>query len=126
MTTNQNKEVLKQINSWTVDANKIKQDLSTLNVEHFVPDATTVEWLFILADQKNIDLESKLPEKTRKGNTSIAGRTCTFFTEAKDELNRRTGKNCRTTLSNGSRTHRGIIVEEVEEFISIVKRKLGL
>jgi hypothetical protein len=121
MSTNQNKEVLKQLNDWVVKSATSKKEIDNFE---FVHDVTPIEWLFILADQKGIDLESKLPEKTRKGNTSLSGRICTFFTESKDELNRRTDKNCRRTLSNGSWTHRGIPVEEVEEFTMIVKRKL--
>lgn len=121
---NNNPEILTIVNKLVTDA---ANDISHMeNKIYFLHDVAVVEWCFRLAHEVGIDLDTKLPEFTRKGNSSLAGRTISFFTDAMDELNRRTGKKCRTVFANTHGSHRGVEVTEVEEFISVVKRKLGL
>jgi len=119
-----NPEILTIVNKLVTDA---ANDISHMeNKIYFLHDVAVVEWCFRLAHERGLDIDSKLPELTRKGNSSLLGRTIAFFTEAMEELNRRTGHKCKTVFANTHGTHRGVEITEVEEFISVVKRRLGL
>jgi hypothetical protein len=118
--SNQNNEIIKQLISWNIKA------LQEEYKENFIHDVSVALPYFKKANYLNIDLETKIPTITRRGGTSIQGRTCTFFTECFDELDRRMNSKVRIMLREGLGAPRGIHPKHLKEFINIIELKLGL
>ncbi|MEM2159453.1 MAG: hypothetical protein QXN55_00680 [Candidatus Nitrosotenuis sp.] len=82
---------------------------------------------FSRADDLGIDIESKLPEKTLRGNDGLHGRIISFFTSVFVELERRFGyKIKRTKINEDAFNYRAVEPEYIGEFISIINLKLGI
>jgi hypothetical protein len=82
---------------------------------------------FNKADELGINIESKLPEKTLRGNDSLHGRVISFFTNVFVELERRIGhKIKRTKINEDAFNYRAVEPEHIGEFIAIINLKLGI
>lgn len=118
-----NKEILTHLKKAIAESHWQMDKLDTI----FVDPVSVCFWIFVLADSQDIDIQTKLPTTTRKGNTTLGGRTRTFFTDIKDKLSTLTKEESRVFIGQiDNRKVYGIDPEMVPLLINIVKFELGV